>query len=96
MFINASEFNYIFEIVTYGEKEMEEIKEKFRMIPGPHPFFISSSGFPPAVLHMNPSCRVIFIKHKDKLPNKSPGLRNYLQELLISVGIDKKVHLLNS
>jgi hypothetical protein len=89
------EFDYIFDIVVYGDEELDSVVRKFNSRKD-QSFYISYTGIAPRVLNLNPSYRVIFIKHRDKLRNTSPGLYQYLQAIVKDCGIDKRVGLLNS
>lgn len=91
-----SDFNSTFYMSVSGEKELTKTIANFKSIKDKHPFYISYSGIAPSVLHMNPSSRVIFVKHQDGLSNASAGLADYLRALVKSVGIESRVGLLNS
>lgn len=96
MFGTILEFDYVFQITAYGEREMNEFLNKFEQFKEHHPFSVSYAGMPPSVLNMNPSARVIFFKHRDGLINTTTGLKSYLQDIIYECGIEKPVHLLNS
>jgi len=96
MFGLYEDYDYTFEITAYGDTEMKEFIDKFKNFNERHPFYISYSGFAPSHFYMDPTCRVIFLKHRDNLKNTTAGLKAYLQEIITSCGIDKSVHLLNS
>ncbi|PDY14151.1 hypothetical protein COO16_04100 [Bacillus pseudomycoides] len=90
------EFDYIFDISVYGEDEMNKVVNQFKNYKERHPFYISYTGIAPSVLHMNPSARIIFIKHKEGLRNTSVGLLDYLKAIVKDAGIEHRVGYLNS
>lgn len=90
------QFDRVFMMVADGQKEMEDVEEKFRFIQDAHPFRLTFRGTAPYELHMNPSVRVLFFEHQDGLDNRSAGIKEYLQGLLLGCGVPLPVRRLNS
>ena len=92
----TQDYDFIFYTTAWGKDELEEIKTKIDSTRNEHPFYVSYSGIAPSNLHMNPSYKVIFIKHKDGLRNNTAGLHEYLKALFKEWGFENRVGILNS
>lgn len=96
--VSNEEYDYIFMIDCYGQSEMQHVLEKFSKYRRTHDckYEVVYTGYAPTDLHMNPSSRVVFLKHEHMYPNTFDGLRDEVNAILESAQIEKKVQLLNS